>query len=736
ADRAHWEALAASEPGKQTITAAANLLEQPLPEQPDDLFLEFSRNGNRTRWQTVAGRRRSRLPLLAGAECLENRGRFLPALEAVIQALCAEKTWVMPAHDVSLNNFNGKAIDVDLASSALGWQLAVIDWAMGEKLGAEVRASLRANVRQRVVDPYLQMVTGQRKANWWVLGSNNWNSVCHAGVVGATLALTESKDERARVLAAAEQNVRRFLQGFTSDGYCSEGVGYWNYGFGHFLLLAEVMFQATGGKLDLMADPLVRAPATFGTNIRITPARCPAFADCAVNALPSPRYVNFINRRLCLQKAPDSSFATFAGRLDPETLAFGLPNSATATPLTETAGALLLRSWFDQAGVYIGRLPNPADPGLRAAFKGGHNAEEHNHNDLGSFVVAVGDSPLLLDPGSEEYTRRTFSSKRYESKVLNSYGHPVPVVAGKLQSPGRKFAAQILEHSFSDEVDTVRMSLRDGYEVPELKTLERTFTYDRRNGGSLRVEDRVEFTSPQMFATALVTYAVWKQTGPTTLLFYDAENAAKVELEVSLPFTLRSEVLDEQVHMPNKPTRIGIDLNEAVSEARIVATITAVAPETGGPMLRNGGFEDQTLGWELPANSQGSITEEQAASGRYSLKITDDTTTAGSNVSSVRVRLPAAGPYLLRGKVRFVSGDGLGLYIRYWSAEGESLNPGDARGNIPAIGTLSGAPGSWKSFELPFTPPAGTARIQLWIHSFNASQVTAYLDDLEVVPAP
>lgn len=31
---------------------------------------------------------------------------------------------------------------------------------------------------------------------------------------------------------------------------------------------------------------------------------------------------------------------------------------------------------------------------------------------------------MLADPGSEVYTSRTFSDKRYESNVLNSFGHP------------------------------------------------------------------------------------------------------------------------------------------------------------------------------------------------------------------------------------------------------------------------------------------------------------------------
>jgi hypothetical protein len=46
---------------------------------------------------------------------------------------------------------------------------------------------------------------------------------------------------------------------------------------------------------------------------------------------------------------------------------------------------------------------------MAATFKGGHNGVNHNHNDLGTFSVAVGGKYLIYDPGAEIYTNRTFS---------------------------------------------------------------------------------------------------------------------------------------------------------------------------------------------------------------------------------------------------------------------------------------------------------------------------------------
>ena len=111
----------------------------------------------------------------------------------------------------------------------------------------------------------------------------------------------------------------------------------------------------------------------------------------------------------------------------------------------------MLRSWFEDAGVLIARPAQDSDAVLGVALKGGHNAEHHNHNDVGSYVVVVKDRAVLLDPGSEVYTARTFSAQRYESKLLNSFGHPVPVVAGQLQQTGREAHAEVLATEFTDE---------------------------------------------------------------------------------------------------------------------------------------------------------------------------------------------------------------------------------------------------------------------------------------------
>ncbi|MGI5820131.1 MAG: hypothetical protein ACOX9R_18760, partial [Armatimonadota bacterium] len=156
---------------------------------------------------------------------------------------------------------------------------------------------------------------------------------------------------------------------------------------------------------------------------------------------------------------------------------------------------------------------------------------------------------------------------------------------------------------------------------------------------------------------------------------------------------------------------------------------------TGDSVLFNGDFERGGSGWSLPANSQGEITDEMAAVGERALKIIDDSDTRGSNVTSARITVDGTGSWLLRGQVHHVSGSGIGMYIRFYDEAGRQLNEADARGNIAAVGSLDGGVGEWAPFEFTFETPEGTASMELWIHSFNAARVTAFIDGLAIVPA-
>jgi hypothetical protein len=73
------------------------------------------------------------------------------------------------------------------------------------------------------------------------------------------------------------------------------------------------------------------------------------------------------------------------------------------------------------------------DKPLVLSVKAGHNDEQHNHNDIGSFLLHAAGENVLTDPGRGLYSRDYFRARHYENVFANSSGHSVPRIDGALQ---------------------------------------------------------------------------------------------------------------------------------------------------------------------------------------------------------------------------------------------------------------------------------------------------------------
>lgn len=578
-NRAAWNEVLARYPQlRSVIKSAARDAAQPLPEQPDSLYLEFSKDGNRANYQKVAESRRGRIAFFTLAECLENKGRFIAPLEQTIAAICAERTWVLPAHDPKLQNFYGKTIDIELGSSMLAVELATADYLLGDRLSPATRNLIHENLERRIFAPFRDAANGQRPEFWWMHAENNWDAVCYDGVTGAALATIDSPQERAWYIAIAEKNIGSYLDGgFTPDGYCVEGLGYWNYGFGNFIMLAENIRQATGGKIDLMALPKAIQPALFGVRSEIYNGINLSIADCNPNDKPSADWMNYVRLRFNLN-LPLLSAMKLEGSLYEKTAMAFLPTNLPVIPLQENDSAgLRWRTWFPDSSVLICRPGvNTAMP-FAVAIKGGNNGVNHGHNDVGSFSVVVGNNMVICDPGGEVYTERTFSPHRYDSQVLNSFGHDVPIVAGQLQRHGAEAHAVLLSTNFSNYADTIAFDVHSAYPVKDLQKLERSFVYKRGQSPSLEVRDEIRFTSPENFESALVTWGKIHRVGDNDLEISDGAGTVHVKIDTQgHAFHLRQEIINENTENKRKPIHLGIVLDDKISSAAVTLRISPV----------------------------------------------------------------------------------------------------------------------------------------------------------------
>jgi hypothetical protein len=565
-DRTYWK-----DPNRIThlnnqITQAEALLDKLFPAWNENAYLEFSKTGQRDGGQKMMGARSSWLQPLTIAECLENKGRFLPLINKILEEYVIEPTWIMPAHDKGLGGLRGK-YDVDLGSSSFGESLGESLYLLGDKIQPQVRADVQQALESRLFVPFQKALHGGKTCYW--LGSkkkpkqNNWNPVCLDGVVGAALATIPDKTQRAMYVAAAEHYSPYFLNSIGADGYDTEGVSYWGYGFSHYIALRQKLIEVTSGKIDIFADPHVRNLVLYGIRVRIGPHAIPPFGDCPFGITPATGILSYCNEAMSL----GLPFPKF-----PETEGAELMEVTPVASTTERPPVKedLLRSFFKDAGVLCCRPVPGSSCQLGIGIKAGGNFS-HSHNDIGSYAIAIGDEEPTGDPGGpKNYTRATFGPERLTYKLLNSYGHPVPVIAGKLQIDATQAHPKILNTQFTETQDSMTIDMKPAYDAPELKSLTRQMVYDRSGMGQVEITDDFNFNTPSTFEDTLITHGKWKQVDDKTIEL--TRNRAKLLVHIETPngYTVKSETIRDMGYDPF--TRLGLVLNGNLKAGKVTMT--------------------------------------------------------------------------------------------------------------------------------------------------------------------
>ena len=363
-------------------------------------------------------------------------------LQDYIWDICEETTWVLPAHE--------RRDVIDLFSAETAFDLAATLHLLGRTLDAEVRARVRCEIDQRIFQPYLAHYNNFG----WYKGGNNWNGVCNSSVASAFLLLETEPDRVAQALVLTLDGLNYFLDhAFEADGTSTEGVGYWHYGLINFVALSEMLLARSGGAIDLLDSERMRRVAAYPAKLLLSGSMFAAFSD-------ADEIIHF-NPGIISRLAERTGDATLYNLL--------------AKPV-EFPGdwrlEMMLRNglWWDGSqldapqigdavltGGGVARLVAPlagSDQPVIVAVKAGHNAENHNQNDVGSFLVHVQGESLLTDPGRGLYNRFYFSEQRYENIFANSFGHSVPRIAGQLQAPGHEFHGELLEAGASGDNQT------------------------------------------------------------------------------------------------------------------------------------------------------------------------------------------------------------------------------------------------------------------------------------------
>ena len=354
---------------------AALILEKPLLERELEGF----------RLLFVSREMAERMGILCMIYRIEKNPEILARIDAEVKAVCNFQDW-NPQHFL------------DVAEMSFGVALAV-DWA-GEDLPKETVALAKKSLIEKGIK---ESFNEENPRMFWINSSNNWNAVCHGGMIAASLAVADVNPElAAKTISRALEKLPNSLKEYAPDGVYPEGPGYWGYGTSYTVIAATVLESALGSDFGISGSPGFMKSAEFYLQ----------------TVAPSGQYFNFadsdgsINGRSILllswfaAKTSDALYFKKEFFENPEDAGrFAGPGLVWLAQYSPEKNSELQQNWH-------GRGANPIavfrggenDPGkFYLAVKGGKAHLSHGNMDAGTFIFELNGVRWVIDPGNQRY---------------------------------------------------------------------------------------------------------------------------------------------------------------------------------------------------------------------------------------------------------------------------------------------------------------------------------------------
>ena len=499
-DRDAWAGL--PEDKKEALLQWGEEARQGYPMLTATQFLAFSRSGSREAHQVPYYERRRKLMGAVLAECVKDDGSFLDAVVDGLWCMLEETSWIISAHNGS-DHLGTKPMDerplpdadnpyLDLFSAQTAATMAWALYFLEDKLDAVsplIARRVRKEIDRRVLTPFMT-----HDDFWWMgivrPNINNWTPWIISNVLTCALLLERDGGRIFDIFERALPMLDRYLDTLPADGGCDEGAAYFNMAGLALFDCLECIREATGGRVSFYGEEKIRRVALYPLHAHIAGRYFLNFADCDAK----PR----------MDAARMAQFADCVGSPELAALSHWLraQDGADVRPKDTPQMNRVLSNLF--AEEREAEEPRPearmvlpdlevfawCKNGLYGAIKGGHNAQSHNHNDVGTFLCYADGEPEIIDMGNKLYTAKTFGPLRYTLDNTRSQNHNVPLIADFEQQEGRAHCARRV----CCEEDSVRMDMAPAYpEEAGVQKLERRFSADDLG---FTVEDAVELEKP------------------------------------------------------------------------------------------------------------------------------------------------------------------------------------------------------------------------------------------------
>jgi len=368
-----------------------------------------------------------RVSYLAFTHRMTRSENYVPRAQREMLAAAAFEDW-NPSHFLDVAEMT--------AALAIGY-----DW-----LYNDLAPDVRKKIKRAIVEKGLRT---SQDGGWWVATTNNWNQVCHGGLVLGALAVLDDEPELAgEIIARALKNVPRAMHEYEPDGVYPEGPGYWKYGTTYNVVLIAALESVLGTDFGLADSPAFMKTPEFYLHATGPTGLYFNFADCGTRGGSASAMHWFAARRkdpsllwweraeLERWLAQGAEAGPARDRTLPFLLIWGQPIGDVPAPQKlhwKGAGptpVAMHRSGWDHLATFVG-------------IKGGSPSTNHAHMDTGSFVLDMDGVRWAIDLGAQSYHSleskginlwdKGQNSERWTVFRLNNLSHNTLVVDGQPQ---------------------------------------------------------------------------------------------------------------------------------------------------------------------------------------------------------------------------------------------------------------------------------------------------------------
>ena len=531
ADRAAWEDLLRdplNRKRKDELAAmSGKLIGQPQPILPVSGYSDFVQSGNRKNFERAYFARRQDLAIHVLSTCFSPDSRSLEAAADIAWAICEETSWAPPAHvdrrspDDAVPDIRRPSVDIFACETAAALAETVhLLRTEFDGLSPVIAERIEGEIIRRIIEPF-----ERRDDFWWLAGENNWATWCVSGILLAATHVIREPERLTGIIHRCMVVLDRFIERYPEDGCCDEGPMYWAASPGALLVALEVLHSLSGGRITIYEDPKIVAMAQYIGHVHLGGGGCFNYSDCP------PRLGNIVARTYRLGERvgdtslkdlgllalrgwqpngePDHSLGLGSGAgaggcgalLRALRELFWIPADAASQDSSVSLG-----HWYPEMQVLVARSSAESAPPMVLGVKGGTNGVNHNHNDVGSFVIHSSGSPVIADVGNVAYTRQTFGPGRYAMWWNASRGHNVLQFGNYEQLPGAEFHAELV--GFDDCGATVQLALELAGAYPleaGVESWRRSYFLRRGDSPAVTITDSFRLLRPMVVAFPLFT---------------------------------------------------------------------------------------------------------------------------------------------------------------------------------------------------------------------------------------